>query len=205
MPYFSFETNVLVIYVSIQIVFFINHYCKSRTEFSDLLEKDRIYWNSFGVLPWRSPSDKNTADCLIDCDIAITQRILLYLFIFERSAKHLTCKETMKSINIHHQRALRRLTRQNTELGLYCAEKILFWCRSKIKRTRTRTRHIYTCFVLCCCVRKYGMVWVTLMRNDKWLYHILFSHVRLNGVILHFFCWTRSRKKIKLRKFPVNL
>ena len=120
---------------------------------------------------------------LLRCLLIVTSQIynafLLYLFIFERSTKHLTCKESMKSIKIHHQRALRSLTRQNTELGLYSTEEILFWCRSKIKRTRIRTHHIYTCFVLCCCVGKYGMVWLTLMRNDKWLYHILISHVRL--------------------------
>ena len=49
------------------------------------------------------------------------------------------------------------------------------------------------------------MVWLTLMRNDKWLYHILFSHVRLHGVIIYFFAGHVREKKIKLRKFPVNL
>ena len=46
------------------------------------------------------------------------------------------------------------------------------------------------------------MVWLTLMRNDKWLYHILISHVRLLFSTEHV-GEKKTRKNVKIPRLFV--
>ena len=44
------KKNVLVINVCFQIYFLMDHHCKTKSELSDSIEKDRICWVSYRVL-----------------------------------------------------------------------------------------------------------------------------------------------------------